>query len=109
MSNQDIPHTVEQYNKSGLYGGQMETRNEFSNPQHKRQISSLHGQYNHTKGHSLSEQVPKEGVYGQVPDLPPRIDRAIKPIGLVTSPNKIPNGCVISIDRGKNKIEQNVF
>lgn len=55
-------------------------------------MSSLHGSYNHSKGHSMSEQTPKEGVYGQVPDLPPRIDRAVKPIGIVTSPNKIPNG-----------------
>ena len=75
----------------------MDTRNDFTNNQHKRQASTVHhGSYNHPKGHSISEQSPrrspKEGVYGQVPDLPPRIDRAIKPIGLITTPNKIPNG-----------------
>lgn len=34
----------------------------------------------------------KEGLYGQAPDLPPRIDRAVKPMGLLTTSNKIPNG-----------------
>ncbi|KAJ8981906.1 hypothetical protein NQ317_007298 [Molorchus minor] len=63
------------------------------NMQHKRQASTLHGGYSHSKGHSLTEQSPaKEGIYGQVPDLPPRIDRAVKPMGLLTTPNKIPNG-----------------
>lgn len=73
-------------------------RNEFNGDkpmqQHKRQVSTLHGGYNHSKGHSLVEQSPaKEGVYGQVPDLPPRVDRAAKPMGLLTTtPNKVPNG-----------------
>ncbi|XP_063904633.1 tight junction protein ZO-1 isoform X4 [Zophobas morio] len=97
LSNQDIPSAIDQYGKSGLYNTQMDTRNDFTNNQHKRQASTVHhGSYNHPKGHSISEQSPrrspKEGVYGQVPDLPPRIDRAIKPIGLITTPNKIPNG-----------------
>uniref|UniRef100_A0A6P7GE89 Tight junction protein ZO-1 n=1 Tax=Diabrotica virgifera virgifera TaxID=50390 RepID=A0A6P7GE89_DIAVI len=62
--------------------------------QHKRQASTLHGVYNHSKGHSIAEQSPaKDGVYGQVPDLPPRVDRAAKPgMGLLTTSNKIPNG-----------------
>ncbi|CAH1098494.1 unnamed protein product [Psylliodes chrysocephalus] len=73
-------------------------KNEFNGDkpmqQHKRQVSTLHGGYNHSKGHSLVEQSPaKEGVYGQVPDLPPRVDRAAKPMGLLTTtPNKVPNG-----------------
>ncbi|CAH1186640.1 unnamed protein product [Phyllotreta striolata] len=71
-------------------------KNEFNGDksvQHKRQISSLHGGYNHSKGHSLVEQSPsKEGVYGQVPELPPRVDRAIKPMGLLTTTNKVTNG-----------------
>lgn len=99
MSNQDIPGAVDQYGKSGLYNAQMDTRNDFGNMQHKRQASTLHhGSYNHPKSHSINEQSPrrspKEGVYGQVPDLPPRIDRAIKPISLLTTPSKIPNGLV---------------
>lgn len=68
-------------------------RNDYSkNMSHKRQASSLHGHFNHAKGHSLSEQMPKEGLYGTAPDLPPRVDRAVKPLGLLTTPNKIPNG-----------------
>lgn len=55
--------------------------------QHKRQSSSLHG---HFKGLGIPE---KEGIYGQTaPDLPPRIDRAVKPMGLLTTAHKIPNG-----------------
>lgn len=51
------------------------------------------GPYSHSKGHSLSEQSPaKEAVYGTAPDLPPRVDRAAKPMGLLTTTNKIPNG-----------------
>ncbi|KAG5898442.1 hypothetical protein JTB14_036524 [Gonioctena quinquepunctata] len=74
-----------------------ERRNEFNggdkNMQHKRQTSTLHGGYNTGKGNGGVEQSPsKDGIYGQVPDLPPRIDRAAKPMGLVTTPNKIPNG-----------------
>lgn len=56
----------------------------------------MHGPYNHSKAHSLnSEQsIPnspttKEGIYGQAPDLPPRVDRAAKPMGLLTTPSKI--------------------
>lgn len=30
----------------------------------------------------------KEGIYGQVPDLPPRVDRAAKPMGILTTPSK---------------------
>ncbi|XP_064213330.1 tight junction protein ZO-1 isoform X3 [Tribolium castaneum] len=96
LSNQDIPGSLDQYGKSGLYNTQMDTRTDFGNVQHKRQVSSLHHGYNHPKSHSINEQSPrrspKEGVYGQVPDLPPRIDRAIKPISLLTTPSKIPNG-----------------
>ncbi|XP_019880421.1 tight junction protein ZO-1 isoform X2 [Aethina tumida] len=110
------------YNKSSLYGenykaefNKMDTRNDFGplngrdynsperrqefngdggrNLQHKRQGSSLLGPYSHSKGHSLSEQSPaKEAVYGTAPDLPPRVDRAAKPMGLLTTTNKIPNG-----------------
>ncbi|XP_074027652.1 zonula occludens-like protein polychaetoid isoform X3 [Leptinotarsa decemlineata] len=82
------------------------SRNEFNSPdrrpefnsteknmQHKRQTSTVHGVYGHVKGQGGVEQSPaKDGIYGQVPDLPPRIDRAAKPMGLLTTPNKIPNG-----------------
>ncbi|KAJ8915042.1 hypothetical protein NQ315_016017 [Exocentrus adspersus] len=79
------------------------SRNDFNSPdrrpdfnaernmQHKRQASTLHGIYGHSKGHSMEQSPSKDAVYGQVPDLPPRVDRAIKPMGLLT-PNKIPNG-----------------
>lgn len=58
---------------------------EYKSVSHKRQMSSLHGNFSHSKG-------MKEGVYGTAPDLPPRVDRAVKPMGLVTTPGKIPNG-----------------
>lgn len=72
-------------------------RNDYSkNVSHKRQTSSLHGHFNHSKGHSLTEQSPtrspKEPMYGTAPDLPPRVDRAVKPLGLLTTPGKITNG-----------------
>ncbi|KAH1016905.1 hypothetical protein HUJ04_008059 [Dendroctonus ponderosae] len=64
-----------------------------------RQPSGMHAPYNHSKAHSLNaeQSVPnspttKEGIYGQAPDLPPRVDRAAKPMGLLTTPSKIPNG-----------------
>lgn len=115
MSNQDLTNMDQQtYNKNGIYAGDNyqkasdyiknnefgpvgrefnspDRRNEFNNNnndgRHKRQSSSLHGNYNK---HDLN--VTKEGVYGQVPDLPPRVDRAIKPMGLLTTPNKMANG-----------------
>lgn len=110
LSNQDIPSAVDQqnaYSKSGLYSSQDyqkqadfmagDPRNDYGkNVSHKRQTSSLHGNFIHAKGHSLSEQSPrrspKEGMYSTAPDLPPRVDRAVKPLGLLTTPNKIPNG-----------------
>ncbi|ENN70596.1 hypothetical protein YQE_12771, partial [Dendroctonus ponderosae] len=76
-------------------------RREFNGDrlQHKRQPSGMHAPYNHSKAHSLNaeQSVPnspttKEGIYGQAPDLPPRVDRAAKPMGLLTTPSKIPNG-----------------
>lgn len=60
-----------------------------------RQPSSLHGPYNHSKAHSLGadQSIPnspaKDGIYGQAPDLPPRVDRAVKPMGLLTTPGII--------------------
>ncbi|XP_050302350.1 uncharacterized protein LOC126740396 isoform X3 [Anthonomus grandis grandis] len=93
--------------KSGEFGGG-ERRNDFDSPdrtsgergmQHKRQPSSLHGPYNHAKAHSLSNEqampnspLAKEGLYGTAPDLPPRVDRAAKPMGILATPGKIPNG-----------------
>nr|CAI5852690.1 unnamed protein product [Callosobruchus analis] len=73
--------------------GSPDRRQDFSpernmNVSHKRQISTLHGGYKGMNEHSPM----KEGVYGQVPDLPPRVDRAAKPMGLLTTPGKIPNG-----------------
>lgn len=73
------------YTKSGLYSPQQ-------NVAHKRQSSSLHGHFNHNKNLGIPEVGQKEGLYGQAPDLPPRIDRAVKPMGLLTTTNKIPNG-----------------
>ncbi|XP_018564765.1 tight junction protein ZO-1 isoform X2 [Anoplophora glabripennis] len=72
-----------------------ERRTDFSgerNMQHKRQASTLHGVYGHSKGHNMEQSPSKDAVYGQVPDLPPRVDRAIKPMGLLMTPSKIPNG-----------------
>lgn len=89
LSNQDLPSAVDQQSvyatKSGLYSPQQ-------NVAHKRQASSLHGHFNHnTKGLGIPEVGQKEGLYNQAPDLPPRIDRAVKPMGLLTTA-KIPNG-----------------
>ncbi|KAJ8928951.1 hypothetical protein NQ314_018413, partial [Rhamnusium bicolor] len=116
LSNPDIPSSLDpqgpypnnpiyKYQKMNDARNEFGSRNDFNSPdrrtdfnsdrnlQHKRQASTLHNAYNHNKGHSISEQSPaKEGVYGQVPDLPPRVDRAVKPMGLLTTPNKIPNG-----------------
>lgn len=88
LSNQDLPSAVEQQSvyasKSALYSPQQQ-----QNVAHKRQASSLHG---HFKGLGIPTEVgQKEGLYGQAPDLPPRIDRAVKPLGLLTTA-KIPNG-----------------
>lgn len=120
LSTTDIPSSMDQqnlYSKNQIYSSDPypkqdysklnDARNDFGsrtdfnspdrrtdsgdrNMQHKRQVSTLHGNYNYGKG---MEQGPaKDGVYGQVPDLPPRIDRAVKPMGLLTTPGKIPNG-----------------
>lgn len=94
LSNQDLPSAIEQqnvYSKSGLYSSQQQQQQQ-QNVAHKRQASSLHGHFNHTKGLGIPEIGQKEGLYGQAPDLPPRIDRAVKPMGLLTTANKIPNG-----------------
>lgn len=121
LSTADIPSTLDQqnlYSKNQIYSSDsypkqdyskltdsrndLAPRSDFNSPerradsaernlQHKRQMSTLHGNYNYSKG--MMDQSPaKEGVYGQVPDLPPRVDRAIKPMGLLTTPGKIPNG-----------------
>ncbi|KAI4456214.1 tight junction protein [Holotrichia oblita] len=59
------------------------------NISHKRQTSSLHGHFNHLKGLPGNEQSSsREGLYGTAPDLPPRVDRAVKPLGLLTTPTK---------------------
>lgn len=78
-------------------------RNQFGNDgrmdymkgaSHKRHTSMLHGHFNHSKGHSINEQSPhRESLYSAAPDLPPRVDRAVKPMGLLTTtPNKTSNG-----------------
>ncbi|XP_018322344.1 tight junction protein ZO-1 [Agrilus planipennis] len=74
-----------------------QNRNDFNhNEPHKRQSSSLHGNFNHSKGHSVSDQSTRspsgERMFSNVPDLPPRVDRAIKPVGLLTTSNKTPSG-----------------
>ncbi|CAH0563619.1 unnamed protein product [Brassicogethes aeneus] len=117
LSNPDLSTSVDQnmqYNKSSLYAenyGKMDTRNDFGPPngreynsperrnefngnqQHKRQGSSVLGPYSHSKAHSIGDQPPaKENLYGTAPDLPPRVDRGAKPMGLLTTTNKIPNG-----------------
>ncbi|KAL1497924.1 hypothetical protein ABEB36_008804 [Hypothenemus hampei] len=128
LSDPDIPSSLNapEYNKSDIYSANVYKATEyksgeFGSPsrrgeygcsgdrrningdalmQHKRQPSSLHGPYNHSKAHSLStdnQSIPnsplaKDGIYGQAPDLPPRVDRAVKPIGILTTPSKIPNG-----------------
>lgn len=121
LSTTDIPSSLDQqnpYSKNQIYScdsypkqdyskltdarNDFGSRSDFNSPdrrtdsgdrnmQHKRQVSTLHGNYNY--GKTMLEQSPaKDGVYGQVPDLPPRVDRAIKPMGLLTTPGKIPNG-----------------
>lgn len=68
------------------------------NASHKRQTSTLHGHFNHSKGHNINEQNPqrdgsREGLYSAAPDLPPRVDRAAKPMGLLpNTPTKTSNG-----------------
>ncbi|KAK9883620.1 hypothetical protein WA026_001793 [Henosepilachna vigintioctopunctata] len=83
-----------------------ELRDEFNenekltdlNMRHRRQqstmIGSPMGQYQMKE---MCEQTPtrtpsKEGLYGHIPDLPPRVDRGAKPLGILNSPSKIPNG-----------------
>lgn len=87
LSNQDLPSAVDQQSvyasKTALYSPQQQ-----QNVAHKRQASSLHG---HFKGLGIPDVGQKEGLYGQAPDLPPRIDRAVKPLGLLTTA-KISNG-----------------
>lgn len=98
-SNQDIPGNLEPQYK-GIYGGYEKNeygkgeQQQYGGVSHKRQTSTLHGHFNHSKGHSLSEGPGqgKEVVYGTAPDLPPRVDRAVKPMGLLTTPTKTPNG-----------------
>lgn len=44
---------------------------------------------NHIKSLASNEQTSsREGLYGTAPDLPPRVDRAVKPLGLLTTPTK---------------------
>ncbi|XP_076275264.1 zonula occludens-like protein polychaetoid isoform X2 [Rhynchophorus ferrugineus] len=80
------------YGKNDIYSANIYQKGDYSD--HKRQSSNLHGAYNHTK--ALDQSIPnspsKEGIYGTAPDLPPRVDRAVKPMGIVTTPGKIPNG-----------------
>lgn len=116
-SNPDISDNLDaqmQYNKNSIYSqhktnydkndyGKGDPRNQFANdgrleymksPSHKRHSSMLHGHFNHSKGHNINEQSPsREGLYSAAPDLPPRVDRAVKPMGLLTTtPNKTANG-----------------
>ncbi|XP_031353908.1 tight junction protein ZO-1-like isoform X5 [Photinus pyralis] len=84
------------YKQSGLYSHSndysKEPRNDYIKEGHKRQSSTLHGMFNHSKGNSLNEQNPRspkdERMYATAPDLPPRVDRAVKPIGLLVTPTK---------------------
>ncbi|XP_030745371.1 tight junction protein ZO-1 isoform X2 [Sitophilus oryzae] len=78
------------YGKGDIYSANIYQKGDYAD--HKRQASSLHGPYNHTKSHDQSMSPAKEGLYGTAPDLPPRVDRAAKPMGIVTTPGKIPNG-----------------
>ncbi|KAK4874165.1 hypothetical protein RN001_013525 [Aquatica leii] len=78
------------YKQTGLYS--------HANPDcvkpenHKRQSSTLHGMYNHSKANSLNDQNLKcakdDRLYVAAPDLPPRIDRAVKPMSLAVTPTK---------------------
>ncbi|XP_071051834.1 tight junction protein ZO-1 isoform X3 [Onthophagus taurus] len=74
----------------GHYPGQDYNKNDGA--AHKRQSSTLHGHFNHSKTLSMSEQpispTGREGIYGTAPDLPPRVDRAVKPLGLISTPTK---------------------
>lgn len=88
------------YSKSAIYSQHPNQPPDFNkndqrndeygkNISHKRQTSSLHGHFNHLKGLPSNEQSSsREGLYGTAPDLPPRVDRAVKPLGLLTTPTK---------------------
>ncbi|KAK5641793.1 hypothetical protein RI129_010340 [Pyrocoelia pectoralis] len=96
----DVPGSLDPqnpYKQSGLYSHSndypKEPRNDYiKSESHKRQSSTLHGMFSHSKGSSLSEQNPRspkdERMYATAPDLPPRVDRAVKPIGLIVTPTK---------------------
>ncbi|KAL3274536.1 hypothetical protein HHI36_015918 [Cryptolaemus montrouzieri] len=65
------------------------------NQRHRRQQSTMVG--SPYQGKEVGDQTPtrttsKEGLYGHIPDLPPRVDRGAKPMGILNSPSKIPNG-----------------
>ncbi|KAF5291383.1 hypothetical protein FQR65_LT01693 [Abscondita terminalis] len=78
------------YKQSGLYAHTNHDCNKSES--HKRQSSILHGGYNHSKANSLNDQNSKvtkdDRLYALAPDLPPRIDRAVKPINLSVTPTK---------------------
>lgn len=115
-SNPDISESLDpqaQYNTNSIYShnkgsydkndySKGDLRNQFVNDgrldymkgaSHKRHTSMLHGHFNHSKG-NMNDQSPhrdisREGLYSTAPDLPPRVDRAVKPMGLLTTtPNK---------------------
>lgn len=66
---------------------------------HRRQQSAMMSpQLSAFQGKESGDQTPtrtgsKEGLYGHIPDLPPRVDRGAKPMGgILASPTKVPNG-----------------
>ncbi|XP_044758711.1 tight junction protein ZO-1 isoform X3 [Coccinella septempunctata] len=66
------------------------------NMRHRRQQSAMMSpqyQGKESGDHTPTRTPSKEGLYGHIPDLPPRVDRGAKPPGgAVASPSKIPNG-----------------
>lgn len=100
---QEIPNSngdPPSYSKSAIYASHPNQPPDFNkndqrnddygkNISHKRQTSSLHGHFNHMKVLPGNEQgSSREGLYSTAPDLPPRVDRAVKPLGLVATPTK---------------------
>ncbi|XP_045478453.1 tight junction protein ZO-1 isoform X4 [Harmonia axyridis] len=72
---------------------------DFNMRNRRQQNAMMSPQMGAYQGKESGDQTPtrtpsKEGLYGHIPDLPPRVDRGAKPMGgsALSSPSKIPNG-----------------
>lgn len=92
-------HAPQEYHQNGYSKESLnDSRNDYMKSEsHKRQSGVFHGNFNHSKGHSLGESTPRrsprdERMYATAPDLPPRVDRGVKPPGMHATPTKSLNG-----------------